>query len=68
MQIPASYVNERLNHLGLVAGECEEIGLAAYLETATCESFYIFTFPLCASSGEHVRIGNNLLRWAYGTV
>ncbi len=32
MQIPESYVNERLDHLGLVTGVCEEIGLAAYLD------------------------------------
>jgi transposase len=32
MQIPESYVNERLDHLGVVAGVCEEIGLAAYLD------------------------------------
>jgi transposase len=28
MQTPESYVNERLDHLGVVAGVCEEIGLA----------------------------------------
>jgi hypothetical protein len=32
MQTPESYVNERLDHLGVVAGGCEEIGLAAYLD------------------------------------
>jgi len=26
-----SYVNERLDHLGIVAGVCQEIGLAAWL-------------------------------------
>jgi hypothetical protein len=28
MQPPESYVNERLDHLGVVAGVCQEIGLA----------------------------------------
>ncbi len=28
MQTADSYVNERLDHLGVVAGVCEEIGLA----------------------------------------
>ncbi len=32
MQTAESYVNERLDHLGVVAGVCEEIGLAAYLD------------------------------------
>jgi transposase len=32
MQTPENYVNERLDHLGVVAGVCEEIGLAAYLD------------------------------------
>jgi transposase len=32
MQTPENYVNERLDHLGLVAGVCQEIGLAAYLD------------------------------------
>ena len=32
MQNAESYVNERLNHLGIVAGVCEEIGIAAYLD------------------------------------
>lgn len=27
------YVNERLDHLGIVAGVCQEIGLAAWLDT-----------------------------------
>jgi hypothetical protein len=26
------YINERLDHLGLVAGVCQEIGLAAWLD------------------------------------
>ncbi len=26
------YVNERLDHLGIVAGVCQEIGLAAWLD------------------------------------
>lgn len=38
MQTPESYVNERLDHLGVVAGVCEEIGLAAYLDRLTCET------------------------------
>ncbi len=27
-----SYINERLDHLGIVAGVCQEIGLASWLE------------------------------------
>jgi hypothetical protein len=27
-----SYINERLDHLGIVAGVCQEIGLAAWLD------------------------------------
>jgi transposase len=33
MEEAADYVNERLDHLGLVAGVCHEIGLAAWLDT-----------------------------------
>ena len=32
MQAAESYVNERLDHLGIVAGVCQEIGLAAWLD------------------------------------
>src|SRR5260370_17694222 len=32
MQAADSYVNERLDHLGIVAGVCQEIGLAAWLD------------------------------------
>ena len=32
MQAIESYVNERLDHLGIVAGVCQEIGLAAWLD------------------------------------
>ena len=32
MQTPESSVNERLDHLGIVAGVCEEIGRASYLD------------------------------------
>ncbi len=32
MQTVERYVNERLDHLGIVAGVCEEIGLAAYVD------------------------------------
>jgi Domain of unknown function (DUF4277) len=38
MQIPKSYVNERLDHLGVVVGVCEEIGLAAYLDRLAGET------------------------------
>ena len=38
MQTPESYVNERLDHLGVVAGVCEEIGLAAYLDRLAGET------------------------------
>ncbi len=38
MQPPESYVNERLDHLGVVAGVCEEIGLAAYLDRLAGET------------------------------
>ncbi len=32
MQAAERYVNERLDHLGMVAGVCREIGLAAWLD------------------------------------
>ncbi len=32
MQATERYVNERLDHLGIVAGVCQEIGLAAWLD------------------------------------
>ena len=32
MQGAEQYVNERLEHLGIVAGVCQEIGLAAWLD------------------------------------
>ena len=32
MQGAEQYVNERLDHLGIVAGVCQEIGLAAWLD------------------------------------
>src|SRR2546429_8110923 len=38
MQPPESYVSERLDHLGVVAGVCEEIGLAAYLDRLAGET------------------------------
>jgi Domain of unknown function (DUF4277) len=38
MQTPESYVNERLDHLGVVAGVCQEIGLAAYLDRLAGET------------------------------
>src|SRR5215467_8180743 len=38
MQPPENYVNERLDHLGVVAGVCEEIGLAAYLDRLAGET------------------------------
>lgn len=38
MQTVESYVNERLDHLGVVAGVCEEIGLAAYLDRLAGET------------------------------
>ena len=33
MEGAEDYVDERLNHLGLVAGVCHEIGLATWLDT-----------------------------------
>jgi len=30
---PETYTNKRLDHLGIVAGVCQEIGLASYLDT-----------------------------------
>lgn len=33
MTTPESYSNERLDHLGIVAGVCQEIGLAAWLDS-----------------------------------
>src|SRR5581483_3223505 len=32
MQATEHYVNERLDHLGIVAGVCQEIGLAEWLD------------------------------------
>jgi transposase len=32
MTLEESYINERLDHLGIVAGVCQEIGLAAWLD------------------------------------
>jgi transposase len=32
MPLEESYINERLDHLGIVAGVCQEIGLAAWLD------------------------------------
>ena len=32
MTTAESYLNERLDHLGIVAGVCQEIGLAAWLD------------------------------------
>lgn len=32
MSSEESYNNERLDHLGIVAGVCQEIGLAAWLD------------------------------------
>jgi hypothetical protein len=38
MQTSESYVNERLDHLGVIAGVCEEIGLATYLDRLAGET------------------------------
>src|SRR6266699_574611 len=32
MRLEESYLNERLDHLGIVAGVCQEIGLASWLD------------------------------------
>ena len=32
MSSEESYINERLDHLGIVAGVCQEMGLAAWLD------------------------------------
>jgi hypothetical protein len=32
MEGTEEYVNERLDHLGIVAGVCQEIGLAGWLD------------------------------------
>src|SRR5512142_1838821 len=32
MTVEESYINERLDHLGIVAGVCQEIGLAGWLD------------------------------------
>src|SRR5438105_1053540 len=37
MQETEEYVNERLDHLGIVAGVCQEIGLAAWLDAQALE-------------------------------
>lgn len=41
MQAAESYVNERLDHLGIVAGVCEEIGIAAYLVLCSSKAVMI---------------------------
>lgn len=33
-----AYINERLDHLGIVAGVCQEIGLAAWLDAQDPEN------------------------------
>ncbi len=33
MTLEERYINERLDHLGIVAGACQEIGLAGWLDT-----------------------------------
>ena len=38
METTESSVNERLDHLGVVAGVCEEIGLAAHLDRLASET------------------------------
>lgn len=38
MQSPESSVNERLDHLGVGAGVCQESGLAAYLDRLAGET------------------------------
>ena len=38
MQTAERYVNERLDYLGIVAGVCEEIGLAAYIDRQAGET------------------------------
>ena len=38
MELSDSYVNERLDHLGVVAGVCEEIGLAASIDRLAGET------------------------------
>ena len=38
MQATEEYVNERLDHLGIVAGVCQEIGLAEWLDTQEPDS------------------------------
>jgi hypothetical protein len=37
MQASEEYVNERLDHLGIVAGVCQEIGLARWLDAQAPE-------------------------------
>jgi hypothetical protein len=38
MLLEESYLNERLDHLGIVAGVCQEIGLAAWLDAQEPEN------------------------------
>ncbi len=38
MQSTESYVYERVDHLGIVAGVCEEIGIAAYVDRRAGET------------------------------
>ncbi len=38
MQSTERYVNERFDHLGILAGVCEEIGIPAYLDRRAGET------------------------------
>jgi len=38
MLLEESYLNERLDHLGIVAGVCQEIGLASWLDAQEPEN------------------------------
>ena len=38
MLLEESYINERLDHLGIVAGVCQEIGLASWLDAQEPEN------------------------------
>ena len=72
MQTLESYVNERLDHLGLVAEVCQEIGLAAYLDRLAGETNKLEHDILQAGvyGGGEVSIGHNflLIAWTKGIV
>jgi hypothetical protein len=44
MERAEDYHNERLDHLGIVAGVCQEMGLAAWLDALAPTQQRVYTF------------------------